>query len=1369
MIGSFVASLLLASVVRGLQLTNNRLAQELGACPDVSGSYEDKKGKDLTIAQSGCDVRIKMWWDAQTGEVHKTGKVEGATLEVHGFNKPGSLTTDGDVYFGDGGHWKKKHTQATSQLKAVSSPGARDEMASALVPAAASANRNEALGQKTQAITTEARDKKEVQKVAGGCSDIHGSYIDKKGKPLTVYQNGCFIKVRMYWDLQSKVIIPGYIGTNDLHVKDFKKPGIFSEGGDIIFEDGGLWKRVANVHVASESPIAKSSELSANAATDLPSLEGLSVQHSPDFTDESANAQVAQTNASALGPPASEPQTATDSIATKVEDSSEGAENPSTLACKDVGGVYVDKLGQSVTIEQTGCTIVVTSHDTALSGTIDDQLHLGQQSSPGFISTSGDIFFSDGALWKRTQAEMDSFDNKDPSAATNVSQNGSEMSNVNESVTTGLNTSSEMTSGSSQDDPCPDVKGKYKSDEGHDVTVFQIGCFVKVKMVKPGQESVLKSGRINNKQLEVKDFIHPGLMTETGDIFFDDGHMWKKAVTNTPSNALDTQNASMEVIPAELANADDQAYPSPTTPQTQATSLDVEDTTLEGNTSNVSNASNDELIEANTSNASNASNATVFENGTDEAREVIEGEDEVVPDLTQTGDMVPADDEGGAEALDHSKADDFATSPCNDIHGSYTDNGGKTVSIDQVGCDVMVKLSTGSEDVQLGGKLAGEVVKIQNFEHAGLVNPDGALFFADGTMWTKKDATADSSYQTHLAVTADAAADVDAADAADAAASEAPFRAPNEAIVNVALANLTGNFSGSVTAANESNTTFTNASEANISLNATLSSTSSVVETADDEDEEEILVDEHCPDVTGTYENMQGAEAKEVTVYQIGCFVKVKLYWDEELGEVLKSGKIKGNFMYIDDLQAPGIMTLSGDILFGNGGDWKKKHSGEGNKTMSSSNQTSETSAQENSSNQSASGSFWNASSNGSDNSSVNTSWNVSSTGNAPTSAAANALQTLLSTGSVGALLDLADIDSVQRGVQDQCPDIHGHYFTSIGKLVTVEQSECHVDVQLWWDNEHGEVLTKGSVSDAEVRIDGFLETGSIREESIQFPAGAVWRKLSDTELATVKKDGCSDVSGMYGDRTGNVVTITQTGCHAAVGVVGHSPSTKSKLGHVIENELHLFDHSSPGRRTRDGSLDFGASTYWGKLTDQQAAEAASDSCSSAAGHYRDGRGEIATVSQDKCHIAIQMLWDSETGNVTLGGYMFGDLVHVKEFHSSGSVNQTEHGSVINFMDGAVWHQMSNEEAIALSLPEAGCQTFDGVYVDTNGKQAVVTQTGCHMEVNMYWNDVLGNVKVEGHVSRGTMHLRGLDDGEKSEFGISFGEDKHWTKIGGAR
>jgi len=351
-----------------------------------------------------------------------------------------------------------------------------------------------------------------------------------------------------------------------------------------------------------------------------------------------------------------------------------------------------------------------------------------------------------------------------------------------------------------------------------------------------------------------------------------------------------------------------------------------------------------------------------------------------------------------------------------------------------------------------------------------------------------------------------------------------------------------------------------------------------------------------------------------------------------------------------------------------------------------------------------------------------------------------------------------------QRGVQDQCPDVSGHYVTSVGKLITMAQSQCNLDVQLWWDNEHGEVLTKGTVTSNEVQIDGFLEKGYRTDESITFPAGAHWRKLLATDLEAVKKDGCSDVSGYYGDQSGSVVTISQTGCHAAITAIRGSTETRPKLGHVAENELRLFDHSTPGRRMQDGSLDFGASAFWGKLTDEQATKAAQDDCVSTEGHYRDSKGDIATITQEQCHVSVQMKWDGQTGNVTLGGHIFGDLFHVKEFHSSGLVDQTGPGS-IDF-DGAVWHKMSNEEAVALSIPETGCDNFEGLYVDTNGKKAAVNQTGCHIMVNMFWNEVLGNIAVEGHVSRGTMHIRGLDDAEKSEFGIRFGESSHWTKMG---
>jgi len=870
---------------------------------------------------------------------------------------------------------------------------------------------------------------------------------------------------------------------------------------------------------------------------------------------------------------------------------------------------------------------------------------------------------------------------------------------------------------------CSDVHGKYANAEGQEVSIYQDGCALNVTTFSEESNShVSKPGKVVGEIMKVEDFEHAGMVTSLGDIFFADGQQWAKA--NSTSNATAVANYSTDMLSTEDVSAIRQ-------------------------------------------------------------------------------DFTPS-----------------STSKCTDVHGKYTSMVGQEVEVYQVGCFLKVKMpSNDGEKASLkSGRIVGEDLRVEGLHTSGRVTADGDIFFADDNQWMRGSKA--------VTLSSDVATD-----------SSADSALPNSAIVNTALANSTGNVSDTAmsveaTFSNESNTTFANASAANttsanitfanasanitdaqselnvtslnVSLNYTLP-TSSVVQAADANDDEDFLVDQDCPDVSGTYETTQGAELQEVTVYQIGCYLKVKMPSQEELS--LKSGKIQGNFLYIKDVQQPGIMTLSGDVLFGNGGDWKKKHSGNSPANQSSSwNETANGSA--------------NASINGSANESVdsrigdpsagpyiNESINASVNANQVTTqrcigelcfnasdvstdafdedtlnplleSSNDTVQALTALGSNGTLLDFAaaattismDAGSLMdtvRGAQDQCLDFSGHYVTSVGKLITMAQSACNLDVQLWWDSEHGEVLTKGTIVDNEVQIDGFLEKGHRTDESITFPAGAHWRKLSATDVATVKKDGCADVSGTYGDQSGSIVTVMQTGCHAAVKVPLGAVKTRPKLGHIVGDELQLFDQSTPGRRMQDGSLDFGASAYWGKLTDEQAIRATQDDCASTDGHYRDSKGDIATITQEQCHVSVQMKWDGQTGNVTLGGHIFGDSFHIKEFHSSGLIAKSGQSLMASSIDfsGALWHKMSNEEAIALGIPEAGCDNFEGSYVDTNGKKAVVTQTGCKIAADMWWNDVLGNIAVEGHVSRGTLHIRGLDDAEKSEFGIRFGEDKHWTKM----
>jgi len=225
-----------------------------------------------------------------------------------------------------------------------------------------------------------------------------------------------------------------------------------------------------------------------------------------------------------------------------------------------------------------------------------------------------------------------------------------------------------------------------------------------------------------------------------------------------------------------------------------------------------------------------------------------------------------------------------STEDCSDIHGTYYNKKGHEVTVYQVGCFLKVRMYWDGEvgEVLKPGRIVGDDFRIQDFRKPGRVGTVGDLFFGDDASWSKNKQDA---------ATLDAVGAV-----AVSVATQGARGLPNTAIVNIALANKTGNFSGSFgkssdeskssddsnTSTNTSANTSVNASEWNISLNSTLSSTSSVVQAAGDDDED-FLVDENCPDATGTYETNAGGQLQEVTVYQIGCFLKVKGLFNGEM------------------------------------------------------------------------------------------------------------------------------------------------------------------------------------------------------------------------------------------------------------------------------------------------------------------------------------------------------------------------------------------------------------------------------------------------------------------------------------------------------
>jgi len=484
-----------------------------------------------------------------------------------------------------------------------------------------------------------------------------------------------------------------------------------------------------------------------------------------------------------------------------------------------------------------------------------------------------------------------------------------------------------------------------------------------------------------------------------------------------------------------------------------------------------------------------------------------------------------------------------------------------------------------------------------------------------------------------------------------------------------------------------------------------------------------------CEVIHGKYVNFPG---HEVTVYQDGCSIKAAFWLNKVTGGVIESGQIVGDKIHLRQFGAEGTIGDEGTIFFGGGMWWKREDQ------MAKPSDNLSVNSSVNSSD--VTGPFENSSVNPSDvaGSSVNSS-------DVPVNGS-NASATLAA---------------------DACKDISGHYKSKAGKLVTVQQTGCDLSVLTKLSDVREVEVLSGTIDDIFVNVK-VLGMGAVHGSAVDFAYGTGWKKLDDTALESIEKDNCADVSGSYLVHTGKLVSVKQVGCHAVVTTIdGDTKESMTKLGSVVGDDLKLFDFSvsRPGHRDSKEALDFGNGVRWGKLTSAAAASVTQDNCSNLAGNYRDANSDISMVSQAGCHIKVQHFLNSEEGDITVAGYVFGDIIHVKGF-SMGKANAAS-GQVhwAEFKDKD-WTRLSAEESTELGIPEGGCTKFGGLYLDMDRKPVVVKQTDCKLKVTFWLGTLEANVTRGGYVSANTVHIQNfIHNGFLINGNIMFGNVSAWEHV----
>jgi len=519
-----------------------------------------------------------------------------------------------------------------------------------------------------------------------------------------------------------------------------------------------------------------------------------------------------------------------------------------------------------------------------------------------------------------------------------------------------------------------------------------------------------------------------------------------------------------------------------------------------------------------------------------------------------------------------------------------------------------------------------------------------------------------------------------------------------------------------------------------------------------------------CSDVRGKYKDTQG---QEVTVFQVGCLLKVKMLWGEE-GEVMKAGRVDGQKINVQDFAQDGEATALGDILFADGASWERTDKSE---------VATVTSAE------------------------IPVGPVVSAVDMPAEVAAATSVDrpvdiedmehtsnTAIVKDSLGSQADAGSVFSDMGGVlatngtvavkEPTCVDVDGHYSNKDGSLVSVKQTGCEVNVLMKLSDGAEETLEKGTIDGMFLKVWGLANVGAVRDTTkgdVEFLDGPKWTKLSTESAVSYKKDGCDDLSGYYSIKTGQFVKFKQVGCHAVMEVTDEDRKTVTKFGRVVGGSLSSYnfyddDKVAQGQRDQNGGLTFGQQ-HWTKLGRQGEKEMDSgDNCTNITGNYRDADGTVATITQNDCHVKIQMNSgivekDSESGDVTIGGNIFGNLMHARGLSSVGKVNQSVDNN-INFFDGKVWTALTAEASKELGIPEGGCTNFAGTYRDTEGNPVKVGQADCKLWATFYLSSINATVTREGYVAHTTVHIQDfVQHGIFASGNIQFGTNlSMWTK-----
>jgi len=211
-------------------------------CSNIDGKYMDSGGKEVSIFQQGCYLRVALWSSEVTeGSAMKPGQIIGDSLYVKGVEEEGHVDSSGDISFGSG-IWKKLAGDSLDSGNGILM-NSSDESNVANV-----ASNDEIVNQSS--IYQSHDDSNVAVAATEPCEDVSGDYNNEDGQMVIVSQTGCDLRVTLKADGAADYVRTGSVDGVFVKVDGITQVAALRASKDIQFLDGPTWKKIAESALA---------------------------------------------------------------------------------------------------------------------------------------------------------------------------------------------------------------------------------------------------------------------------------------------------------------------------------------------------------------------------------------------------------------------------------------------------------------------------------------------------------------------------------------------------------------------------------------------------------------------------------------------------------------------------------------------------------------------------------------------------------------------------------------------------------------------------------------------------------------------------------------------------------------------------------------------------------------------------------------------------------------------------------------------------------------------------------------------------------------------------------------------------------------